>query len=256
MIKKLLLASAATALLTGAASAADLPRLAVVPGGSTNVFARALGLPTDWVDGTGVILDALRDGRSRYIGLGRANGRYFTFCAGLGLDAAAIRRVERARVKGLSARPGLYLRSTLAQYFSAADRRHSAIRLDIPGQPPIHGRGLAIVQNTTPWTYIGSRPVSPNPRASFDTGLDVMSLNTLSLPATVRTASQLLSGRKSPHGKHVVAYHDLKKFKLKSAFPRAFQLDGDYLGECDDVELESVPEALRVVCLGLEIPSP
>ncbi|MGO4426973.1 diacylglycerol kinase family protein, partial [Streptomyces sp. MCAF7] len=39
-----------------------LPRLAVVPGGSTNVFARALGLPNDVVEATGALLDALRDG--------------------------------------------------------------------------------------------------------------------------------------------------------------------------------------------------
>src|SRR3712207_7720200 len=55
------------------APAYGLPALAVVPGGSTNVFARALGLPRDWVEGTGVILAGLRDGRHRVIGLGRAD---------------------------------------------------------------------------------------------------------------------------------------------------------------------------------------
>lgn len=52
-----------------------LPALAVVPGGSTNVFARALGMPRDWVDGTSVILDGIRDGRHRIINLGRADDR-------------------------------------------------------------------------------------------------------------------------------------------------------------------------------------
>src|SRR5436190_805724 len=61
------------------APAYRLPALAVVPGGSTNVFARALGLPRDWADGTSVILDGLRDGRHRVIGLGKADDRYFTF---------------------------------------------------------------------------------------------------------------------------------------------------------------------------------
>src|SRR5206468_2578379 len=47
------------------------PAVAVVPGGSTNVFAGALGLPRDWAEGTGVILEALRERRTRTIGLGR-----------------------------------------------------------------------------------------------------------------------------------------------------------------------------------------
>src|SRR6185503_21222677 len=69
----------------------NVPALAVVPGGSTNVFARALGLPRDWTEGTGVILEALQAKRTRTIGLGRAEDRYFTFCAGLGLDAEVVR---------------------------------------------------------------------------------------------------------------------------------------------------------------------
>ena len=78
-----------------------LPVLAVVPGGSTNVFARAVGLPPQWPEATSVLLEGLRAGRFRRIGLGRADDRYFTFCAGLGLDAAVIRQVERARLRGL-----------------------------------------------------------------------------------------------------------------------------------------------------------
>lgn len=51
-----------------------LPGLAVVPGGSTNVFARALGLPNDAVEATGALLDALRERRERTVGLGLAAG--------------------------------------------------------------------------------------------------------------------------------------------------------------------------------------
>lgn len=51
-----------------------LPKLAVVPGGSTNVFARALGLPNDAVEATGALLDALRERSSRTVGLGLVSG--------------------------------------------------------------------------------------------------------------------------------------------------------------------------------------
>jgi diacylglycerol kinase family enzyme len=83
----------------------DTPALAVVPGGSTNVFSRSLGVARDPVVATSELLEALRAGRSRRIGLGRVDDRWFTFTAGLGIDADAVRRVEIARTKGKSPTP-------------------------------------------------------------------------------------------------------------------------------------------------------
>ena len=157
--------------------AEDRPALAVVPGGSTNVFARALGLPGDWAEGTGVILEALREGRTRTIGLGRADDRYFTFCAGVGLDAEVVHRVERARLRGRTSTPWLYLRHTVSQYFLDTDRRRPPVTLERPGEPPEPGLATVIVQNTAPWTYFRDRPVNPCPEASFDTGLDLLDAN-------------------------------------------------------------------------------
>lgn len=235
-------------LLSGGRTARTAPALGVVPGGSTNVFARAVGMPSDWIDGAGVILEALRDKSTRTVGLGKANGRYFTFCAGVGLDAAVIRRVERARMRGQTATPSRYVRETVTQFLPGGDRRHPQLALSVPGEKPVQGLALAIVQNTSPWTYLGGRSVDPNPRASFDTGLDVFALRTLSIPVAARTLGQLFSGRKLPHGRQVVTYHDMETFRLSTQLPQAFQLDGDYLGECDELELVSVPEALRVLC--------
>ncbi|HEX6074887.1 MAG TPA: diacylglycerol kinase family protein [Micromonosporaceae bacterium] len=225
----------------------DGPALAVVPGGSTNVFARALGLPGDWAEGTGVILEALREGRTRIIGLGRANERWFTFCAGMGLDAEVIRRVERARLRGRVSTPGLYLRSAVAQYF-ADNRRRPHITLDVPGTAAQPGLGTVIVQNTAPWTYLGSRPVNPNPEASFDLGLDVLATRGQHLPSTLRTANQILSRDPDPHGRRVLRLHDLDSFTLRAQQPVAFQVDGDYLGERELVRFAAEPQAIRVVC--------
>lgn len=230
------------------ATAADRPALAVVPGGSTNVFARALGLPRDWTEGTGVILEALRVRRTRTIGLGRADDRYFTFCAGLGLDAAVVRRVERARRRGRVSTPALYLRSAVSQYAVHGDLRQPSITLERPAEDGADGLATVIVQNTAPWTYLGSRPVHPNPAASFDTGLDVMALRALGVPTTARTVAQILSRRPDPRGKGVFRLHDVTEFSLLSAVPQPFQLDGDYLGEREKVRFTSVPEALRVIC--------
>jgi diacylglycerol kinase family enzyme len=222
------------------------PALAVVPGGSTNVFVRALGLPREWYEATGVLLQALRERRSRAIGLGVADDRYFTFCAGLGLDAAVVRRVESARRRGRRSTAGLYMRSTLGEFI--LERPKPAMVLSTGTEPDDEELSSIIVQNTAPWTFLGDRAIHPNPDASFDTGLDVMALRTLRLPATVRTITQLLSGDDDPHGKQVVRHHDLSSFTVTATSPQAFQLDGDYLGEREKVRFAAVPRALRVIC--------
>ncbi len=225
-----------------------VPALAVVPGGSTNVFARALGLPRDWVEGTSVILDALQHKRFRTIGLGTANGRYFTFCAGFGLDAEVVRKVERARLRGRTASALLYLQSTAAQFFLETDRTIPLITMSRPGEEPDPDLAMVIVQNTAPWTYLGERPLHVSNTASFDTGLDVVALRGLSLPVTARAATRILTGRGVPEGPHVATVRDVSEFTLKAAHPLAYQLDGDYLGERDELKFTAVRDALRVVC--------
>jgi diacylglycerol kinase family enzyme len=223
------------------------PAVAVVPGGSTNVFARAIGLPNDWVEATGVLLEALREGRSRVIGLGRADDRYFTFCAGFGLDAEVIRRVERARGRGNSPSPLLYFRSFAGHYLTPRDRRRPRVTLERPGEPPDSNLASAIVQNTAPWTYLGNRAVQACPGASFDLGLDVLGIRTLHSPGFARTLTQLLTAVE-PHGRAVLGVHDAAEFTLRAEVPIAFQLDGEYLGERDKVSFVAVPEAVRVIC--------
>jgi diacylglycerol kinase family enzyme len=243
------LMTAESALAAGTVALAyRLPALAVVPGGSTNVFARALGLPRDWIEGTGAILAGMRDGRHRVIGLGRADDRYFTFCAGMGLDAAVVRRVEQARLRGRTSTPALYVRSMIGQLLAGEDRKSPPLALERPGEPTETDLGTVIIQNTAPWTYVGDRPINPNPDASFDRGLDVLAMRQLKVGSTARTVRQMVSRKGDPHGRQVLRLHDQADFTVVADHPQPFQLDGDYLGERQKVHVVSVPEALRVIC--------
>jgi diacylglycerol kinase family enzyme len=225
-----------------------VPALAVVPGGSTNVFARALGLPRDPIEATGAILEAMHHGRVREVGLGRADGRYFTFCAGFGIDAEVVRKVERARMRGKVSTPGLYIRSTVAQFFLDSERRSPAIILERPGEEAEADLGTVIVQNTAPWTFLGGRAVTACPDASFDSGLDLLAMRTMNVPATTRAVTQILARRTNPHGRQMLTLHDLGEFTLRATRPIAFQLDGDYLGQRTKISFAALPEALRVFC--------
>jgi diacylglycerol kinase family enzyme len=223
-----------------------VPALAVVPGGSTNVFARALGLPESPVEATGDLLEALRVDRRRTLGLGRADERWFTFCAGLGLDAAVVRRTDKRRAKGKRATPTLFVKEALREFFLTAERKQPPLTLTREGAEPEH-LGLALICNTKPWTYLAGRPILPCPEASFDTGLDVFGIRKLRTATTLRHLRQILSADPKLRGKHLLSLHDLDAFTISAASPLPFQLDGDDLGERTSVTFRAVPNALEVL---------
>lgn len=262
----------------------NAPALAVVPGGSTNVFARALGYSASPVEATGELLARLRDGSSRRVGLGHARwadqSRWFTFCAGMGLDAEVVGRVERKRSGGRGNSAGLFLSSGVARYSAGAGRGHPRIGMEIEpdraaaeGTEPDHDAktdqdagaardagteadptsgqdrevDVVIVCNTVPWTYLGNRPVLACPDASFDTGLDLLGLRRLRLSSLLRVTGQMLTGEGGPHGRNVVREHDLNVIRLRADREAPFQMDGEYLGQHQEVVLTSHPAALRVI---------
>jgi len=224
------------------------PALAALPGGNANVFSRALGLPPDLVDATGTVLAALASGKTRTIGVGLAGDRYFCFNAGLGIDAEVVRLVEGLRADGQGASTALYLWAAARQFYGVTDRRQPALSLERAGRPALHGLFCGIVSNTSPWTYLGRRPVRTSPLACFDTGLDLFALRKLSTVVAGHAVRQMLSSSgRPPRGRHVVSLHDEAAFTITSGRPVAFQVDGEYVGERESVTFRSVPDAIRVL---------
>jgi diacylglycerol kinase family enzyme len=231
-----------------AGATASLPALAPLPGGSANVFTRAVGLPQDPVDAAGQILQALAEGRSRSVSLGLADDRYFTFNAGLGLDGEVIRAVDGRRAGGKTATPALYIRTTLRQFYTVTDRRRPALMIERDGHPPDGPLFISFISNTAPWSYLGRQPINPSPQAGFDSGLDVFALRSLRTVTMGRAVAQLLSeSGRPPHGRSVLSLHDVGEVTIRSTRPVAFQLDGEYMGERECVRFLSVPDALRVI---------
>jgi diacylglycerol kinase family enzyme len=225
----------------------DVPAIGIVPGGSTNVLARNIGIPEDPVEATGLLLDALREGRRQPLGLGRLDDRYFTFAAGAGLDADVVRTVEELRAAGRTSTHALYVRTAVRRFFAQPDRRHGTITITPAGQhsEPLPPVAVAVVSNCSPWTYLGSRPLRPTPRATFDAGLDLFGLTSMSLVPTLASVAQMAT-RRGPHGRRVVSLHDQHEFTLHSDEPMPVQVDGDYIGQRSRVLIRSVPHAVRV----------
>jgi len=237
--------------LLAAGPAPGGPALAVVPGGGANVFARALGVPVDPVEATGALLDALRARRTRSIGLGRADGRWFTFTAGMGWDAAVVARVDRlrrARHREDPPGPATYVRAAAHEFFLSGRRRHPPITVHRPGQEPLTDVHLAIAANTSPWTYLRDRPVRILPDAGFDTGLDLYALTRMGTLGTLAEARRVLTGRTAgARARHVHREHDLPDLRFSAATPQPTQVDGEYLGDRSALTLAAAAGALRVV---------
>ena len=147
----------------------DGPVVGIVPGGSANVFARALGLPVDPMAATARLLEAVGRRASRLVGLGHAQpdedgpGRWFTFNAGLGWDAEVVAAVERARAAGREATPLRYVSTAVREYLGQC-RRPRSMTVEIAGAAAVADVRLAFVSNTDTWTYLGSSGRSHQPR--------------------------------------------------------------------------------------------
>ena len=225
----------------------DRPQVAVIPGGGANVLARALGLPLDAAAAIRQLREAVAAGRHRTIGLGRAADRYFTFSAGLGIDAEVVREVDRMRAQGRRESVALFLRVLVRQYYRGTDRHQPALRLERDGEPPVSGLFMTIITNRSPWTYFRGRPLLPVPNPDFNSGLDLLALRRIRLTTILNAVGQMLYVRSRPAGgRDMLSVLGSDSLTLRSARPIAFQVDGEYLGETEAVKFQFAPRALRV----------
>lgn len=227
------------------APTADQPILGIIPGGHTNVFARALGLPRDAVEATGTLLKALQANQRRSVSLGRLDDRWFTFCAGMGFDAEVVRRVENKRREGHRASAALYARMVAAEYAERARQLTGRLTLT-ESDGTQHELATLVTQNTTPWTYIGNRAIAGSLTASFDRGLDVVGITTLKPGPLLRTIVRFL-GNRMTESADMVTIRDTNSFTVTASAPMAVHVDGDYVGEHDQLSFSSAANALTVL---------
>jgi diacylglycerol kinase family enzyme len=204
------------------------PAVGVVPGGSANVFARALGISPDPIEATNQLIDLLSAYRRRKtwrrIGLMDCGERWAVFTAGMGVDGDVVAAVEAQRAKGRTVTASRYIRVAIREML-ASTRRDPALTLHMADREPVDGAHFVFVSNSSPWTYANARPVWTN----------------------LRLVRKMLARRPRIEAPHLIREDDLPQLRVTSATPVACQIDGDYLGLRDDMTFTSVPNALGVV---------
>ncbi|MGH2899075.1 MAG: diacylglycerol/lipid kinase family protein, partial [Solirubrobacteraceae bacterium] len=130
--------------------ARDVP-IGFLPGGGTSVLSRALGMPPDPVHAARRLVEAIQQKRTRRITVGRVNGRRFAFAAGIGIDAEAVRRVDRMGRTDHGKRPGDLAFALAVVRSLGSHRGHMEPTLEVKG----FGRAaFAFVANGSPYTYV------------------------------------------------------------------------------------------------------
>lgn len=220
--------------------------LGVLPGGSTNVFARTIGLENDPVAATHQLAEALTAGSAKPIGLGNVNGRYFCFHTGVGYDAAVVSNVEkRASVKRWLGHP-LFIYAALRTFASKYDRKNPHFVAEFGDGETIADGYFSVVLNTNPYTYLGNRPLDLAPKEGLDSPLTVLTFRTLkTVPMLTAVGRALVGG--GVKGKGVVVKTDVHDVTFHHERPFPYQLDGDYLGETNKLAFTWAPSAVRLI---------
>jgi len=211
----------------------------VLPGGRTNVVARALGVPLDPAAAARSLVSA----SPRRISLGRVNGRRFAFAAGIGFDAELVRRVDRHGRRSDGRRPGdLAFAWETAKLLTGWRGRREPV-LEIKG----FGRAaFALVANGYPYSYAGRRPVRVAPEARFELGLDLVAPQRLAPHAIPRFVGYAFRGG-TEQADDVLYGHDLDRIEVHCDRPLPLQVDGEDLGDVEAAVFEAEREAVSIL---------
>jgi diacylglycerol kinase family enzyme len=233
----------------------DIP-VSVLPGGSTNVVCRTLGIPNDVVDATEHLLALADDWAPRRIDLGAADERHFVFSCGMGIDATVVRRVDSH--PRLKARGGPYYYSWAAVSAFYRHYLRNAVKVRVQTLAGETAEGVtALAQNSHPFTYFAKRPVRVCEGVEIDDGTLSIAVLKRAAQRDMPTLIARLFGESGAAANHRQIEHfedvaeatvaSISKDKGGALRPFPVQVDGDYIGERTRVELRAVPGALTVI---------
>jgi diacylglycerol kinase family enzyme len=222
--------------------------MTALPGGSTSVFARMLGFPSDVVDATEQLLRVADRFEPRAIDLGKVGDRYFTFTSGYGFDASVVAQIDshpRAKAR-------------IGHWYGA----YAGVKTAIGGyaiKPPliettVDGKRIAdgvsvMIQNGEIYTFFNDKPL----RVAVDSRLDSGSLAGAVLKSSRPTvvpgiARRLLSNNAEVAGhRSVASFSGASEVLVRADRDVPLHVDGDHIGSVREARYTVAPGALLVV---------
>jgi len=232
----------------GALAGSGIP-LFPLPGGSQNVFAKLLGLPSEIVDSTARLLDLADRWPLRRVDLGRVNSRIFTFSAGVGLDASVVAKVDANPERKARLRQWSYLQSGVSVFLRSYALRKPRIAVETDGGDL--AATTVLVQNGENFTFAGATPVTLCGNVALDSGSFSAALVNSGAPLRAGvTAVRIFGATAASGGKNgTTQLGPLTTMRLRSSDgePLPLQVDGDFAGQHQEVEFTIEPGALTVL---------
>lgn len=203
--------------ISGIAEKDYKPKVGIIPAGTTNDFARALGIPKDVKKAVDIILEE----NEQALDIGKVNGKYFVNIAGGGdlteltYDVPIKMKAALGQlayyVKGIEMLPSLRPVSVTIEY---DDNVYSGEIM------------LFLVANTN--SVGGFEKLAPD--ALVDDGyFDLLILEKTSLPEFIRLATAALRGNHLEDDK--IIYAQAKRIKITPDEKMLLNIDGEYGGE-------------------------
>lgn len=218
--------------INGMAGKPERPPLGIIPLGTTNDFARALGIPRNWEEACSIITRQM----TRVIDLGQANDKYFINIAGGGSLTELTYEVP-SKLKTMIGQ--------LAYYMKGLEKmtrlRPTELRIELDGHGVFHEEFmLFLITNTN--SVGGFEKLAPDAR--IDDGLfDVIMLKKCNLAEFIRVAGMAL------RGEHVndplIMYAQTKRVSVTSPDTVQLNLDGEYGGMLP-ATFQVLPSHLRI----------
>jgi diacylglycerol kinase family enzyme len=230
--------------------------LATLPGGSTNVFARTIGMAPKVTKAAPQLADALARGDCiRSFGLGTVNAsddtkrpRHFLFHLGVGYDAEVVAQVERRAELKRKLGQVIFVYASFATYFKHYDHRRPSFAIDFPDGTSVEDGFFTICLNTNPYTYLGARPLCVTPDTGPDRGLVTVTTRKLKVRTLLTLFGSALGKGEILRRSKSVDYHtDLSSLVVRGHRPFPHQVDGDYLGHTEELRVSHGEASIRLV---------
>ncbi len=205
--------------------------LGIIPVGSGNGLARALGIPLMMRRAIKVITR----GEIRFIDVGMVENRYFFATAGMGFDAVLGKRFDDAKIRG----PAPYYFYGVQEFF-----RYRAPRYEIKFEGNTIKKNALIVAVANSKQYGNNVIIAPS--AEPDDGLlDLAVVDDVNLLSTLYYLPTLFSGKieKTP----IFKIYRSTQFEVFREFPAPYTLDGEVYEGDRHLSCSLLPKALKVI---------